>query len=240
MERTTLLAWVDAGLTRLRDDVYLFENDLNERCISARLGGYLQQLLPRLYPKDGALAVAKRHQVDCEYNRLGPNPKWIPWRFEIQSRTEHEPFYTPIPDIILHRRGPRGPNELVIEIKKEHGVNEFTALVDRLKLIGCVGPTLNYGYGLYLCLGVSAGQLKIVAAELIERALVNRALDGGQLGAWHAAKKLVERRIGENGRTYFFQSPKASIRTEAAELSSRLQRDFAFADVTKDLTLKAA
>ena len=59
MERDDVQRRLDAALGRLvREDKYLFENNLGERCIAARLAMYLQAEFPE-------------HNVDAEYNRDG-------------------------------------------------------------------------------------------------------------------------------------------------------------------------
>lgn len=66
---------------------------------------YLQQEFPR-------------HSVDAEYNRDASTPK----RLELPNdcanyRNEHGESLV-VPDVIVHRRGPPGPNVLVEEVRK--------------------------------------------------------------------------------------------------------------------------
>lgn len=237
MDRQEFLRWIRDGLRKLRDDVYLLENDVSERCISAKFGGYLQQLLPSLLGEAHAkLPAGERHHVDCEFNRLGGDRKWIRWKSEVYGELEVEPYYTPIPDIILHRRGVQGPNRLVIEIKKQSGANDFTALIDRLKLIGYVGPSLNYKYGLYLSLGHVKSELTIMTAELIEHEFVERAWNTSEAIVWEEAAELVEANITNKGQVYVCRSPDVKMKAEAGRLCGELARVFGFTDVKDRLS----
>jgi hypothetical protein len=106
MERHNVRRRLDAALEMLvRKDGYLFANRLGERCIAARLAMYLQHEFPR-------------HAVDAEYNRDGDTPKRLRLRPECENyRNEHGESLV-VPDVIVHRRGPEGPNILVLEVKK--------------------------------------------------------------------------------------------------------------------------
>jgi len=94
-----------AALRTLEEqDSYLFENNLSERCIAARLAMYLQHAIPEF-------------SVDVEYNRKGYKPKTLDLPEKCGKRTKDGEFLV-LPDIIVHHRGPEGPNILAIEIKK--------------------------------------------------------------------------------------------------------------------------
>lgn len=102
--RSTLEPTVVAALARLRaHDDNLLSIGTNERAITHRLACYLQAALPAW-------------DVDCEYNRDGREPKRAVLPLsrvatnELKARTVY-------PDIIVHKRGPLGPNLLVIELK---------------------------------------------------------------------------------------------------------------------------
>ena len=106
MKRDNVRRRLHAALeTLVRKDRYLFANKLGERCIAERLAMYLQHEFPR-------------HAVDAEYNRDGDTPKRLGLRPECANyRNEHGESLV-VPDVIVHRRGPEGPNILVLEIKK--------------------------------------------------------------------------------------------------------------------------
>jgi hypothetical protein len=86
-------------------DVVLLKNNLSERCISSRLAFYLQSAFPE-------------HSVDLEYNRKGESPKRL--NLPVQCANDRDDGGDPlvVPDIIVHKRGPEGPNILVVELKK--------------------------------------------------------------------------------------------------------------------------
>lgn len=94
----------------IKHDRYLLENNLAERCIAGRLAMYLQQAFPEL-------------NVDVEYNRHGITPKMLelPENCADYRNEDGEAFV--VPDVIVHRRGPGGPNILVLEMKKSSNPN---------------------------------------------------------------------------------------------------------------------
>jgi len=106
MEREGVRARLDAALERLVElDAYLFENNLLERCIAARLAMYLQHEFPD-------------HHVDVEYNRDADIPKRMGLPEECANDIDEHGRSLVVPDVIVHRRGPQGPNILVLEVKK--------------------------------------------------------------------------------------------------------------------------
>lgn len=85
-------------------DGYILREDLNECTINHRIACHLQDQFPEWH-------------VDCEYNRDGNRVKELelPRNSVSWHDTEAKSVF---PDIIIHRRGPDGPNLLVIEVKK--------------------------------------------------------------------------------------------------------------------------
>src|SRR4051794_26196148 len=86
-------------------DAYLLEVNANERCIAARLALYLQHRFDS-------------YQVDVEYNRAGSDPKRLGMSEDCANSRDDDGTVLIVPDIIVHRRGPNGPNLLGIEVKK--------------------------------------------------------------------------------------------------------------------------
>jgi len=106
MERNDVRRRLDAAVARLvHDDGYLLANNLGERCITARLAMYLQGEFPD-------------HNVDAEYNREGDTPKRLGLEDECANYRDENGESLVVPDIIVHQRGPEGPNILVLEVKK--------------------------------------------------------------------------------------------------------------------------
>ncbi len=106
MERKDVQRRLNAALERLaREDGYLFENNLGERCIAARLAMYLQAEFPE-------------HNVDAEYNRDGDIPKHLGLNDDCANYRDENGQMLVVPDVIVHRRGVEGPNILVLEVKK--------------------------------------------------------------------------------------------------------------------------
>ncbi len=117
---------VQRALDRLtQEDAHLFSVNVCERCLTFRLALYLQSEFPDW-------------RVDCEYNRDGRFPKQLS---EVKrqrrlhdptSRTEGDVY----PDIIVHHRGPEGPNLLAIEAKRECDLTKKEIAFDYVKLRG--------------------------------------------------------------------------------------------------------
>jgi hypothetical protein len=119
MLRSELEPCLDAALEALRDrDNYLLSIGTNERSITHRLACYLQETL-------------SDWNVDCEYNRDGRWPKKVVLPIDQVSTAELR-ARTVYPDIIVHLRGPNGPNILAIELKVE--ANEAEKAWDITKL----------------------------------------------------------------------------------------------------------
>ena len=103
-----------------QNDSALLEWDLSERCIATRLAMYLQHLFPD-------------YSVDVEYNRIAYEPKTLllPEQCANARGDNNEPLV--LPDIIVHKRGPQGPNLLVLEVKKT--TNRTSRDCDRMRLL---------------------------------------------------------------------------------------------------------
>ncbi len=106
MEPEEVRKHVEKALRTLAEnDKYLLKNDLSERCIASRLAMYLQQEFPE-------------HSVDVEYNRDGFEPKRLELPEECANYRNKDGQALVVPDVIVHQRGPDGPNILVLELKK--------------------------------------------------------------------------------------------------------------------------
>lgn len=90
--------------------------EVNERTITHRLAVHLEACLRK---------INNHLSVDCEYNRDGRDPKRLmSISREIARTARPEDLIadtqgrTVFPDIVVHKRGRRGPNFLVIEVKR--------------------------------------------------------------------------------------------------------------------------
>jgi len=132
MEREEVVNALESALRQLKDkDSHLLENDLSERCIAARLAMYLQPLFPE-------------HAVDVEYNRQGDIPKRLGLPDECANYRNRDGESLAVPDVIVHRRGPDGPNVLVVELKKTS--NREGPACDQLR-IRAFREQLRYEFG---------------------------------------------------------------------------------------------
>ena len=103
----------------------------HERAIIHRLGMYLQDQFCGWH-------------VDCEYNRHGHDPKTLQL-----NECEFDRESSVYPDIIVHKRGPEGPNLLVIEVKKDPYINGEGVQRD-LRKLDAYKKRLSYTYAVFL------------------------------------------------------------------------------------------
>ncbi len=110
MDRDEVFQRLTRAIQKLIErDLELFARDVNERSITHRLAMHLQQEFPEM-------------DVDCEYNRYDFETKWLEF-YPATTETNDTEARTVFPDIIVHKRGPKGPNLLVIEAKKSTNKN---------------------------------------------------------------------------------------------------------------------
>ena len=122
----------DALSRMISEDKYLLEHNLGERCLAYQFAVHLA-------------ASFSDWDVDCEYNRNGDRLKEIP--LSDQCRELLRKTDRVVPDIIVHKRGPQGPNLLAIEIKRDGQPGEEC---DLAKLRGYIS-VIGYSYGFYVC-----------------------------------------------------------------------------------------
>jgi hypothetical protein len=137
-------------------DSFLLENDTNERSITHKLAGYLENYFPEW-------------DVDCEYNRNRGEVKRIPPEPVASDpepvasdpepvASDPEPVasddtkaVTVFPDIIVHKRN-TGENLLVIEVKKASNNKDDAKLKDLKKLRQFKQDPYNYLFAIFLVL----------------------------------------------------------------------------------------
>jgi hypothetical protein len=127
---------VNAALEALlKNDIFLLQNDVNERSVSHKLAEYLQVGFPEWH-------------VDCEYNRDHERTKQLEYTLpsepidSLKARTVY-------PDIIIHRRS-TNHNLLVIEMKKEANIEGDDEEKDKNKLRAFLERPYSYQYGLFI------------------------------------------------------------------------------------------
>lgn len=119
----------------MKNDLFLLQNDVNERSISHKLAEYLQFAFPEWH-------------VDCEYNRNYNRKKKLDFALpnepidSLKARTVY-------PDIIVHRRN-TDHNLLAIEIKKESNIKDDDEEKDKNKLRAFLGNPYKYKYGVFI------------------------------------------------------------------------------------------
>ena len=129
---------LDRAIQRLlKRDRELLTRDVNERSITHRLAVYLQDEFPDM-------------DVDCEYNRRDFDVKRLDF-YPRDTTTDDTDARTVFPDIIVHKRGPDGPNLLVIEAKKSGNQRRNNQNTDRQKLEAFKrDPGLRYEHAVFL------------------------------------------------------------------------------------------
>lgn len=118
----------------LEHDDHLFRVDANERSLTHRSGMYLQHLLPDW-------------NVDCEYNRNGPDLKRIVLGERLVDIADTD-GKTAYPDVIAHVRD-TGRNYLVLAFKKTSiraGDRDDFAKLDAYKH----DPRLLYAFAIFV------------------------------------------------------------------------------------------
>lgn len=146
---------LDQALSTLaRRDAYLVKNNLSERAVTHKLGEYLQALFPEW-------------DVDCEYNRDGPDTKCVSIP-NAGADLEDSPVY---PDIIVHKRGDwRGhdvrPHLLVVEARKA-GWHYGKVERDKWKIWAYLGE-LRYRFGALIEYSFVEGEVRF-STEFVTR-----------------------------------------------------------------------
>lgn len=120
-----------------KNDKFLIENGLCERCIMFRFAHYLADLYPD-------------YDVDCEYNRH---------KYDVKRIIGGDNIF---PDIIIHKRGTDSENFAVIELKNETNISDDGRKTDKTKLQaltksyndGEKDSLYNYGYKFGLAIKV--------------------------------------------------------------------------------------
>ncbi len=103
MEASEAKRRLEVAVRKFNDnDSILLKYDVHECCIAARLAMYLQVEFPD-------------HSVDIEYSRDGGI---APKRLALPAQCGRKKHGVVRPDVIVHQRGPDGPNLLVLELKK--------------------------------------------------------------------------------------------------------------------------
>jgi len=114
----------------LRNDYFLLQSGASERSVSHKLAEYLQIQFPDW-------------NVDCEYNRKGPDPKRLDGIKECSEQKKTDRIF---PDIIVHRRNTHD-NLLVIEMKI--GSEDDPCDIKKLKLLTSRRGRYKYRIGLF-------------------------------------------------------------------------------------------
>lgn len=136
----------------IENELYLIENNANERSISFQLARYLS-LNENL----------STYHIDCEYNRKGDEVKRLPQSSE--SNTDDTRGKTIFPDIIIHKRGNDSSNLAIIEIKKDNN-NDTDRDIEKLENLTSHYYDYNYIYGIHLTFNTT--QLGEYKAELYQ------------------------------------------------------------------------
>jgi hypothetical protein len=123
----------------LQHDTYLLHADVNERSLTHKFAEHLQAV------------IGRKWAVDCEYNRYGLEAKILIGDIKRivgpYTRTDATDASTVFPDIIVHRRGPPGPNLIVIEAKKNASA---TARQEDCQKLAGIRAQYGYSYAVFI------------------------------------------------------------------------------------------
>lgn len=125
---------------------YLLHIDCNERSITYHIASSINNII-----QDHSLTNIEDLIVDCEYNRDGHDTKKLALS-PSDIRSDDLKSSTVYPDIIVHKRGKKGPNLLVIEAKKDRDQEKD------LEKIKAYMRQLGYKFGLLLKIPIKKGE----------------------------------------------------------------------------------
>jgi hypothetical protein len=150
-----LLSKAVAIVTRKQPE--LFDLKVGERAISAQIGWALESLVRQT-------AELGLWSVDIEYDREGLEGELKRRYDQVETIPQHQSspglkpaFKLGVPDVVVHHRGPQGPedNLLIVEIKRTHRIFAKNS-IDRRKVDEFMGRH-GYQYGCLLGLGPTVG-----------------------------------------------------------------------------------
>jgi hypothetical protein len=143
VDLTTVQRLVRQAIEQLFEyDYLLLDYDANERSITHKLGEHLAPFF-----RDNKLL-----SVDCEYNRYERDPKYVD--YPKATNTADTDARTVYPDVIVHQRGKKENNLLVIEVKRS--TNNASWDTDLAKLAD-IAKDKNYEYRFGVFLNISTG-----------------------------------------------------------------------------------
>lgn len=132
----------------LENEQHLLSVAVNERSLTHKFAEYLQIILGCAW------------DIDCEYNRYGEDSKILD---EVKSivgdntKTYETKSKTVYPDIVVHKRGPDGPNLIVLEAKKDPTSQEKS---DDKKKLRKIKEKYHYDFAIFLTFRVGQKQIK--------------------------------------------------------------------------------
>jgi hypothetical protein len=239
LEWTDYSKLVKSSLADLfKHDKDLFRVDVNERTISHKFAEYFRihfanLVLPNPAKEDTVLQPFG-YSVDCEYNRAMHAPKHLPWQLDIIGK-ENELYYTPNPDMLLHRRLTNEFNELVTEIKKTTNNDPVSVVLDKQKLVAFAERPFSYDFGLFLVLGLNNDDCEVAEAKLVTQGTVNRTDEQARHTVWERCRTLIMQAPTESGRVSVKPKFSRADQDEAVSLMSELERLYKFQDVLQDV-----
>jgi hypothetical protein len=173
-------AVVASALDRLFESEPGLPQDVNERALSALYARHLEQAL-----RTRRSVARAGWSVDCEYNRLGLDPKRLPHLSGMASDLAAQLGWAPdilaasdtglvVPDVVVHRRqsGRGTGNLLVCELKRVDASKQAIA-VDLVKLAG-YRTHIGYEHAFLILLG-----------DTRDASIIHRASTSLQQIAWY-------------------------------------------------------
>jgi len=140
----------------LTNDKYLLQVEANERSLTHKFAEYLQKVIDKRW--------TGKWKVDCEYNRYGLDIKTVPNEVQeavgTKTRTNDTEARTVYPDIIIHKRGKKEKNLVVIEAKKMKNNRDNSSLGADRKKLRVIQNKFRYKYAILLEFNISKKDIK--------------------------------------------------------------------------------
>ncbi|MCX6752430.1 MAG: hypothetical protein NTZ87_02925 [Candidatus Nomurabacteria bacterium] len=137
-----------AKIRFLKNDLYLLLAEANERSITHKFAEHLQAV------------IGCSWDVDCEYNKFGSESKVIyaiKKTIGSETLTDDIKAKTVYPDIVVHKRGNKGPNLLVIEAKKDATNKDRQKDIEKLEKIR---DEYKYNFAVFINFKIKAGKIE--------------------------------------------------------------------------------
>ncbi len=128
-------------------DGYLLVNGAHQQTYCAKLACHLERCLWKSVTPANGMSLWADYRVDVEYNRNDHTRTKKLRRVRLKNAPKKPGDSCVYPDMVIHKRGPDGPNLLVAEFVEKPDCHDTDAVKDFWKLAATV-DYFEYQYGL--------------------------------------------------------------------------------------------